>query len=100
MRQALFASADKTPPDCHTYFGQGLLRAAAALAVAPAAGTGHDPARRRHLPLAAGAHGVGVAASPRDEMLEVEALQLLQRDREIEKTIQDPDLPARQLDDG
>lgn len=100
VRQALFASADKTPSDCHTYFGQGLLRAAAALAVAPAQGLVITPPDDVSFPLLRVLTGLGVAASPRDQMLEVEARQLLQRDREIEKTIQDPDLPPKQLDDG
>ena len=37
VRQALFSSADKNSPDSHRYFGQGILRAAAALQVRPAA---------------------------------------------------------------
>jgi hypothetical protein len=99
VRQALFVSADKTSPDCKTYFGQGLLRAVAALAVAPAQGLAITPPDVVSFPLLRVLTNLGVAAAPRIQMLEMEALQLLQRDREIEQTLADPDQPPEQLDD-
>lgn len=102
VRQALFASADKNSPGCSTYFGQGILRAAKALAVAPAPETGlkKTEADNAWFPLLRVLTGLGAAPSEtRTRMLEVEALQLLQRDRDIEKTLQDPDQPSEQLDD-
>jgi Subtilase family len=102
VRQALFDSADKTSPDCRTYFGQGLLRAADALAVAPAPETGIEKtdADDAWFPLLQALTGLGAAPSEtRTRMLEVEALQLLQRDRNIEQTLTEPGLDPKQLKD-
>ena len=50
-----------------------------------------------HLPFLSVLFGIGVAAQPIAPMLEVEAMQLLQRDREIEQTITDPHLPPQEI---
>lgn len=93
VRQALFASAKKDAPDCQTFFGQGILQAAAALEMQPAAQVTITPADEVSFPFLRVLTGAGVAATPFTEMLEVEAVQLLQRDPLIEKTIKDPGLP-------
>jgi hypothetical protein len=92
MRQALFSSANKTGSQRHEYFGQGILQAAAALAVQPAAALTKTPPDDVWLPFLHVITGVGLVAAPRNQMLEVEALQLLQRDERIAQTIADPDL--------
>jgi len=97
VRQALFSRADKSSAQCHTFFGQGILQAAAALAAQPAAGLAITPPDDVFLPFLRVFTGVGLAATPKDQMLEVEALQLLQRDWQIEKTITDPGLPPEQI---
>jgi hypothetical protein len=98
VRQALFSSANKNSPESHKYFGQGILRAAAALQVQPAAKLEKTPADDASLAFLRVLMGVGLAASAsQDEMLAVEALQLLQREAQLEKTISDPDLPAEQI---
>ena len=97
VRQALFSRAEKSSAQCHKFFGQGILQAAAALAAQPAAGLAITPPDDVCLPLLRVFTGVGLAAAPKDQMLEVEALQLLQRDWHIEKTITDPGLPPEQI---
>ncbi len=97
VRQALFSRAEKSSAQCHKFFGQGILQAAAALAAQPAAGLAITPPDDVCLPLLRVFTGVGLAATPKDQMLEVEALQLLQRDWQIEKTITDPGLPPDQI---
>ena len=94
VRQALFTSAHKgVPDDYHTYFGQGILQAAAALSLQPAADVTMTPPDEASFPFLRVLFGAGMAAAPNTDMLEVEALQLLQRDPAIEKTIQDPGRP-------
>jgi hypothetical protein len=99
VRRALFGSADKSPPDCHTFLGQGVARAADALAIqpAPAEELVKTPEARASFAVLHILTGRGIAPPAPAEMLEVEALQLLQRDAAIEKTIADPDLPAAEL---
>ena len=102
VRKALFDSADKTSPDCRTYFGKGILRAAEALAVAPAPEMvlEETDADNAWFPLLRALTGLGAAPSEtRTRMLEVEALQLLQRDRNIEQTLTEPGLGPKQLGD-
>jgi hypothetical protein len=97
VRRALFSSANKTVPDCHKYCGQGILQAAAALAVQPALDLTLTPPDDVWFPFLRVLTGMGIAPDPRNQMLEVEARQLLQRDRTIEETITDPDLPPEQI---
>ena len=103
VRHALFISADLPSPGDRTYFGRGLLRAREALDILPAAVeelsiTRPDDVR---LPLVDVLRGRALAGeTPRDRMLQLEALQLLQRDAAIESTLTDPGLPGEKLDDA
>ncbi|MBK8211936.1 MAG: S8 family serine peptidase [Rhodospirillales bacterium] len=99
VRRALFASADKSLPNSRTFLGQGVLQAARALEERPAAAQElvKTPEDAASFPILHILTGQGVAAPAPRDMLEVEALQLLQRDEEIEQTISDPDLPAAEL---
>jgi hypothetical protein len=97
VRQALFSTASKTAADCRQYFGQGILQAAAALAFPPARNLSMTRPDDASLAFLRVLTGRGVVTETRIQMLEVEALQLLQRDRQIEETITDPDLPLEKI---
>ncbi len=98
VRQALFQATGRpnAPPDDH--LGRGLLRAQAALGIAPA-----DPASLRReaedttdFAILRLLTGLGVAAPAANRMLELEALQLSQRSKAVEDALGglDPDDPA------
>jgi hypothetical protein len=97
VRQALFSTANPNTPASRQYFGRGILQAAAALASAPAQTLSITPPDEVSLPLLHVLTGRGVVTETRIQMLEVEALQLLQRDQKIEATITDPDLPLEKI---
>jgi hypothetical protein len=92
VRAALFGGARNTDA---THFGRGKLRAKAALALAPlAAGKlKMQPADKASFELIHVLSGLGFAASPqRQQMLEIEALQLSQSSA-IEALLPDPARP-------
>lgn len=105
VRHALFSSADTSPPDCRKYFGRGVLRARRALDVAPVAEaalrpTPPDNADFAIIDILTG-RGFAAGLPPQgSRMLQVEALQLLQRDPSVERTLTDPDVPAERMDRG
>lgn len=80
VRWALFSSADKAVPDCETYFGHGLLRAAAALDVPFNRGVAKRPADDVSFAwlrvLGALEAAGGPPATAEERMYEVEALQV------------------------
>lgn len=78
VRRALFSSADKTSAHSAKFFGQGLLRANNALAVQPVTNLTKTAEDKVSWPWLRLLFGVGAAgAGPREEMLELEAIQLL-----------------------
>src|SRR4029434_10269825 len=78
VRNALFTSADKSAAQSAKFFGQGLLRAKGALAVTPHAGLSKAAVDSVSWPWIKLLFGVGAAgAGPREEMLELEMIQLL-----------------------
>ena len=90
-------------PGDRTHVGRGLLRARDALDIPPAVAEALSITRLDgvHFPLFDVLAGRAVAGdSSRDRMLQLEALQLLQRDTAIENTLADPDLPGEQQDEA
>lgn len=104
VRQALFRRADTTADGGSTEkLGNGILQAAAALAMAPpAAAALHKTAPdRATFPFLRVLTGIGIApSSAADEMLALEATQLVHRwrrdgiENSFEIAVPDPDLPA------
>ena len=104
VRQALFAAADHSADGGSTEkLGNGVLQAAAALAINPpmAASLQKTPPDSAVFPLLQVLTGIGAAPSPvTDAMLQLEATQLAHRwssqDRPnpIELSVSDPDLPV------
>lgn len=97
VRRALFTSARKPAPEASRYLGQGVLQAAAALAVAPAADLVMTPADDAGLAFWRLLTGLGVAAPAVERLLAVEAMQVLQQDPEVAGTVADPDGPPELL---
>jgi len=97
VRHALFASADKTPPDCFKFFGQGLLRARNALDVA--FDTSQPKTRKANVwfPLITLLRGFDQLPAARRRMLEVEAAQLAASSPELTELLPDLDEPPEQL---
>ncbi len=103
VRQALFVAADKTADGGSAEkLGNGVLRAADALQVAPVPGPALHKAKpdRAAFPILRVLTGLGAAPAATDAMLALEATQLAQRWRSderpnpIELALPDPDLPA------
>ncbi|MFN3371137.1 MAG: S8 family serine peptidase [Sphingomonadaceae bacterium] len=105
-RRALFASASRAaagqPADLR--LGQGLLRAFDLLAVQPAAAASFRPTERADagwdvLKLLSG-RGLGVSGGrmPGDEMLELELVQLAQRDPALAGLLPDPEAGASEAE--
>ena len=96
VRHALFRSANAALPDSATYFGRGVLRADAALAVAPlkaAAPTAPDTAEFTFWKVVLG-RGLAVdGTDPLHRMLGVEVAQLFQVDPDVAESMDDPDAP-------
>jgi subtilase family protein len=109
VRHALFAKASKSTPamdekETHSKIGQGVLRADAALAIAPP-----KESELQKLPPAQASWtwaaevlfggGVSLAAqtSPRNVMLALELTQMAQHERAVDEAIEDPDRPADQI---
>ncbi len=93
VRRALFESANTALPDSGKYFGRGVLRADAALALAPvkaAAATAPDTAEFSFWKVVLGR---GIAVDATRDMLGVEVAQLFQIDPDVEASMPDPDAP-------
>jgi hypothetical protein len=100
VRHALFGSARKdATPGFSQFFGQGSLRAKDALAIAPlaAATLKKTPADHASFPFLRVITGLGVADDVRPAMLQLEALQLLQRSKTLERILPDPGVDPAQL---
>ena len=92
-RWALFAAADKSQPDSARYFGNGILKAADALVIAPPRTPtfAKAPPDRVSFPLFRVVTGLALPADPTNrvvnDMLETELAQLTQRHPELEKLL-------------
>ncbi len=101
VRHALFTGADKTADGGKAdKLGNGMLQAARALAIAPLQAPAMTPRDSAALAFLRVVTGLGVAPSPRTEMLALEATQLAQlglgagEPNPFESLVPDPDLPA------
>lgn len=103
VRRALFASADKTADGGSSEkLGNGILRAAAALELAPSAVQflQKRPPDSAGFPFLNVLSSTGLTASPADQMLQLEATQLVDRWRQtdipnpLETAVSDPDRRA------
>jgi len=106
VRQAMFLAADKSADGgASEKLGNGILRAAAALDILPV-----DPQTLRKTPVDQAGFpflnvlsGIGLTASPADQMLQLEATQLVQRwqrtdvPNPLELAVTDPDRPAEDV---
>jgi hypothetical protein len=97
LRHALFTSADKTPPDCFKYFGQGLLRAGKALGVSFDASRPKAQKDYVRFPLLNLLSGFDQLPVARRRMLEVEAAQLAVSSPRLTELLPDLDTPPEQL---
>jgi hypothetical protein len=96
-RHALFTSADKTPPDCLKYFGQGLLRAHKALDVPFDTAQPKTEKANVWFPLFNLLGGFDQLPAARRQMLEVEAAQLAASSPQITELLPDPDEPSEHV---
>jgi subtilisin family serine protease len=101
VRHALFSTAQPSPHGDELHLGTGVLKAADAVGVAPAAGLKKTPADSATFSLFRtlfGGLGQGIAAgSPREEMLALEASQLVHRDFDVDSLCEDPDVGVAKL---
>jgi subtilisin family serine protease len=108
VRRALFLTADRTADGGRTEkLGNGILRAADALAFAPPAANTLQmlPTDSASFAFLNALFGTGIAAAtPQDRMLQLEATQLSQRwggrssPNPVEEAVPDPDLGATNID--
>jgi hypothetical protein len=93
VRKALFEGAQKGFPDSNTYFGQGQLDAMRSLTIRPAENElkeqPRDSASFAFLRLISGL-GMEEAPASREEMLQLEMVQLSQRSATLERIVPDP----------
>ncbi len=98
VRHALFRSARNAGAAPDAKLGRGQLRAADALRIQPAEERelAMEPADSAAFPFLRVITGMGIAQeqSARQQMLELEALQLAQRSFELERLLPDPEHPA------
>ncbi|HEX8090726.1 MAG TPA: S8 family serine peptidase, partial [Blastocatellia bacterium] len=96
VRKALFASARLSDEELRARLGNGIVRANSALGQAPArqAEMRKQPEDSAGFPFLRVIFGLGAAAAPdvRQQMLELETLQLTQRSRELEQLLPDPEV--------
>jgi hypothetical protein len=99
VRKALFDSARKeTREDWQTFFGNGIVDAAAALNVQPAREAElrmQDP-DSASFPFLRVLTGLGIAAAS-PEMMQLEIVQLVQHSRELQEIIPDPHVAASRI---
>jgi Subtilase family len=97
VRKALFNSAVLSAHDDTKYFGQGIIRANLALSERPVAANKLEKQQSdsTSFPFLRVITGFGVTKTPdvRQRMLELEALQISQRSKEIEQLLPDPESP-------
>jgi hypothetical protein len=94
VRHALFSSADRQFSDSDKFYGNGAIRARAALDVAPLQSLTMTPADSVFLPILKEVTGIGIAPGQM-EMFHVEACQLLQNSETLNKILKDPDVPVK-----
>ena len=94
VRHALFSSGDRQFKDSGKYYGNGVIRARAALDVAPPQSVSMTPADRVFLPILKEVTGIGIAPGQM-EMFHVEACQLLQNSEALHSVLEDPDVPVK-----
>jgi Subtilase family len=97
IRNALFTKAYLSRAENRTYLGRGILKAADSLQVGPSANLSRTDPDSASFSFLRVLTGLGLVPPAQSEMLQIEASQLMQRHREIEDTIVDPDLPAEQI---
>jgi len=103
VRKALADSAKLESPALSERLGRGIIRAQAALAQNPAkeADLTKQPKDSVSFPFFKVITGWGIVASDaRQRMLELEALQLMQRSKELEDLLPDPDLETQKLSEA
>lgn len=94
VRHALFSSGDRHFKDSDKFYGNGAIRARAALDVAPLQTLAMTPADSVFLPILKEVTGIGIAPGQM-EMFHVEARQLLQNSETLNGILEDPDVPAK-----
>lgn len=100
VRKALMDSAKLESAALGERLGRGIIRAQAALAQTPAkeAALTKQPKDSVSFPILKILTGLGIAGSDaRQRMLELEAIQLTQRSKELEDLLPDPDQPPQKL---
>jgi hypothetical protein len=93
VRHALFSSADKHFHDSEKFYGNGTVRAKAALDVAPLEALTRTAPDKVFLPTLKLITGIGIAPGQM-EMFHVEACQLLQTSETLAQVLEDPGVPA------
>jgi hypothetical protein len=93
VRHALFSTGDKHFNDSAKYYGNGAIRARAALDVAPIQTLSKTAADSVFLPILKTIIGIGVAPGQID-MFHVEACQLLQTSAALSGVLEDPGVPV------
>lgn len=105
VRKALFDSAHLAQADLGARLGKGIVQASAALGQSPATEAAlsnrKQPVDSTSFPFLRVIFGLGAAPDVRQQMLELETLQLTQRSRELEQLLPDPEadpqaIPANQ----
>jgi len=94
VRHALFSSGDRHFKDSDKFYGNGALRARAALDVAPLTAFAMTPPDKVFLPILKEITGIGIAPGQM-EMFHIEACQLLQNSEALTGVLEDPDLPVK-----
>ena len=103
VRKALADSAKLESAALSERLGRGIIRAQAALTQNPAKESAltKQPKDSVSFPILKILTGMGIAVSDeRQRMLELEALQLMQRSKELEDLLPDPELEAQQLSEA
>lgn len=95
VRQALFSCGDRNHADSAKFYGNGSIRARAALDVEPAQNLTMTPADSVFLPIIKEVFGVGIAPA-QEEMFHVEAAQLLLTSEKLSGVLEDPDVPVKE----
>ena len=94
VRNALFSTGERHYEDYQKYFGNGSVKAKAALDVAPAQNLTMTPPDSVFLPILKEVIGIGIAPA-QEEMFHVEACQLLQTSEALSRVLEDPDVPVK-----
>ena len=98
VRKALYESA-RVEPGLESKLGRGIIQAHAALTRQPAKESElrKTPKDSASFPFWKVITGLGIATDARQQMLELEALQLIQQSKELEELIPDPDVDPQTI---